>query len=140
MRYQVSFLKADGAHDISHQLALSGEPLIPDLRDSFQLSDPIGLLEYQDLTLQGLDYESAYSDYWNSTAADDGELPFSALGRAPAERGQSAKTRAHASRSGRRRGYHAGSSARCRHPRAILPHWCVSCPPPSVGVRAVLGA
>jgi len=76
-RYQVSFLKADGAHDISHQLALSGEPLIPDLRDSFQLRDPIGLLEYQDLTLQGLEYESVYSDYWNSTAADDGELPFS---------------------------------------------------------------
>ncbi|KAK3376423.1 amidase signature domain-containing protein [Lasiosphaeria ovina] len=73
-RIHVSFLKADGAHDISHQLALSGEPLIPDLRDSFQLSDPIGLLEYQDLTLQGLDYESAYSDYWNSTAADDGQV------------------------------------------------------------------
>lgn len=65
---------ADGAHDIHRHLDLSGEPLIPDLRQSFQLRPPIGLLEYQDLTLQGLAYEREYSDYWNSTADADGGL------------------------------------------------------------------
>lgn len=69
---------ADGAHDISRQLDLSGEPLIPDLREAFRRRDPIGLLDYQDLTLEGLEYEMAYSDYWNSTALDDGKLSFSA--------------------------------------------------------------
>ena len=33
------------------------------------------LLKYQDLTLQGLEYECAHSDYWNSTADDeDGQI------------------------------------------------------------------
>jgi amidase len=70
----VSFLKADGAHDIHAQLDLSGEPLIPDLRKAFALRSPMGLLEYQDLTLQGLEYEGAYSDYWNKSAEDDGQI------------------------------------------------------------------
>ncbi|KAK1835960.1 Acetamidase [Podospora conica] len=73
-RIHVSFLQADGAHDIHRNLALSGEPLIPDLRSAFQLKPPLGLLEIQDLTLQGLDYEAAYSSYWNSTADDDGQI------------------------------------------------------------------
>ena len=71
--WQVSFLKADGAHDIHAQLDRSGEPLIPDLRETFRLREPIGLLEYQDLTLQGLEYEAAYSDYCNGTSKDDGK-------------------------------------------------------------------
>ncbi|KAH0559168.1 hypothetical protein GP486_004292 [Trichoglossum hirsutum] len=72
---QLAFLKADGAHDIHKQLNLSGEPLIPDLEDSFQLRDPINLLKYQDLTLQGRDYSAAYSDYWNATAnGEDGPV------------------------------------------------------------------
>lgn len=71
--WQLAFLKADGAHDIHEQLDLSGEPLIPDLEDSFKLRDPMDLLEYQDLTLQGLEYEAAYSDYWNSTVEEDGK-------------------------------------------------------------------
>ncbi|KAJ4312584.1 hypothetical protein N0V84_009867 [Fusarium piperis] len=71
--HKVSFLKADGAHDIHQHLNLSGEPLIPDLRQSFKLQPPMGLLEYQDLTLQGLAYERQYSDYWNSTADTDGQ-------------------------------------------------------------------
>jgi amidase len=66
-------LKADGAHDIHTQLNLSGEPLIPDLEESYGLKDPIKLLEYQDLTLQGLQYEIDYSDYWNATAEEDGK-------------------------------------------------------------------
>ncbi|KAI0164097.1 amidase [Xylariaceae sp. FL1272] len=47
--------------------------LIPDLRGSFTLREPMNLLKYQDLTLQGLDYEAEYSDYWNSTADEDGQ-------------------------------------------------------------------
>lgn len=72
-RVHVSFLMADGAHDIHQHLNMSGEPLIPDLKQAFQLRQPIGLLEYQDLTLQGLTYEREYSDYWNSTADADGQ-------------------------------------------------------------------
>jgi amidase len=64
-------LKADGAHDIHTQLSLSGEPLIPGLVKNFQLKDPMNLLKYQDLTLEGRDYSAAYSDYWNATADDE---------------------------------------------------------------------
>lgn len=71
---QFSFLRADGAQDIHKQLDLSGEPLIPQLQEKFQLQDPIPLLVYQDLTIQGRDYEAAYSDYWNSTVNQDGKL------------------------------------------------------------------
>ncbi|KAJ5714166.1 general amidase [Penicillium malachiteum] len=70
-RVHVSFLKADSGYDINKQLALSGEPLIPQLRDSFTLHKPMSLLEYQALTTEGRDYEAAYSDYWNSTSVDD---------------------------------------------------------------------
>ncbi|KAI0451145.1 amidase signature domain-containing protein [Xylaria acuta] len=70
----LAFLKADGAHDIHDQLDLSGEPLIPDLEESFKLRDPMNLLEYQDFTLKGLQYEAEYSDYWNSTAEQDGQI------------------------------------------------------------------
>ncbi|KFY92325.1 hypothetical protein V500_04203 [Pseudogymnoascus sp. VKM F-4518 (FW-2643)] len=74
-RVHLAFLKADGAHDIQKQLNISGEPLIPELVKSFQLRNPMNLLEYQDLTLQGRDYSEAYSDYWNSTANDeDGQI------------------------------------------------------------------
>lgn len=71
---QIAFLKADGAHDIHKQLDLSGEPLIPQLREPFRLQNPISLLAYQELALQGRDYEAAYLDYWNSTANQDGKL------------------------------------------------------------------
>ncbi|RBR25087.1 uncharacterized protein FIESC28_02144 [Fusarium coffeatum] len=63
------FFSADGAHDIHSHLDRSGEPLVPDL--DFPLKDPTGLLKYQDLTLQGLEYEREYSDYWNSTEDSD---------------------------------------------------------------------
>ncbi|KAG6997797.1 mycophenolic acid synthesis protein B [Physcia stellaris] len=68
-RVHLAFLKADGAHDIHRQLDLSGEPLVPPLRNAFQLRDPISLLEYQDLTIQGKTYCEAYTDYWNSTSS-----------------------------------------------------------------------
>ncbi|KAE8154450.1 amidase signature domain-containing protein [Aspergillus avenaceus] len=67
-RVHISFLTADGGHDIHRQLDLSGEPLIPQLRDPFCLRDPMSLLEYQALTIEGRDYEAAYSDYWNETS------------------------------------------------------------------------
>ncbi|KAK3372148.1 amidase signature domain-containing protein [Podospora didyma] len=56
-RVHVWFLFADGAHDIHGHLNRSGEPLIPDLEDAFKLRPP-----------------AAYSDYWNSTAGDDGQV------------------------------------------------------------------
>ncbi|KAF5580562.1 general amidase [Fusarium pseudoanthophilum] len=65
------FLGADGAHDIHQHLKRSGEPLIPDLRDGLNLETPTELLKYQDLTIQGLEYERQYSDYWNATADSD---------------------------------------------------------------------
>ena len=69
---KVAFIKADGGHDIHRQLDLSGEPLIPPLRESFKLQDPIPLLQYQALTIEGRDYERAYLDYWNSLESEDG--------------------------------------------------------------------
>ncbi|KAK0643850.1 amidase signature domain-containing protein [Cercophora newfieldiana] len=73
-RIHLAFLKADGAHDIHSHLDLSGEPLIPDLREVLKLRQPYDLLDIQDMTIQGLEYEAAYSDYWNSTANDDGQI------------------------------------------------------------------
>jgi len=73
-RVHLAFLKADGGHDIHKQLDLSGEPLIPQLEPTFKLKDPISLVKYHDLTVEGRDYEAAYSDYWNSTAEADGQL------------------------------------------------------------------
>lgn len=32
----------------------------------------MGLLDFQDATLQGIEFEARYSDYWNSTGEDDG--------------------------------------------------------------------
>lgn len=32
----------------------------------------MGLLDFQDATLQGAEFEARYSDYWNSTGDDDG--------------------------------------------------------------------
>ncbi|KAK4644133.1 hypothetical protein QC761_302630 [Podospora bellae-mahoneyi] len=56
------------------RLALSGEPLIPDLEEAFQHKPPIDLLECQNLTLEGLEYEAAHSDNWNSTSESNGQI------------------------------------------------------------------
>lgn len=71
---QSAFLRADGAHDVHGHINLSGEPLIPDIEADFHLQPPLYVSDYQDLTLEGLEYEAAYSDYWNSTAAEDGQV------------------------------------------------------------------
>ncbi|KAF2878553.1 amidase signature domain-containing protein [Massariosphaeria phaeospora] len=117
-RVHVAFLLADGGRDVHKQLELSGEPLIPPLRDTFRLREPMSLIKYQELTLEGLAYEAAYSvtvwslscltcsgasptlsytqynlssilqysaharcpqsptysDYWNNTGQDDGQM------------------------------------------------------------------
>lgn len=73
-RIHSSFLAADGGHDVDKQINLSGEPLVPQLRNSFELRDPMPLLEYQDLTLQGKAFCESYSDYWNSTGGDDDQI------------------------------------------------------------------
>ena len=64
---------ADGADDVTKHLALSGEPLVTDLEETLSPKDPNSLLNYQDHTVQGLEYEARYSDYWNSTADEDGK-------------------------------------------------------------------
>ncbi|KAL1870409.1 hypothetical protein VTK73DRAFT_2647 [Phialemonium thermophilum] len=69
------FTVADGGDDVHNNLALSGEPLLPILAYKYAVrKQPHELLEYQKYTVEGLEYELAYSDYWNSTAADDGQI------------------------------------------------------------------
>lgn len=65
-------LAADGQHDIHQQLARSGEPLVPGIAEELKLREPSPLLDAHELTLKGLAYEIKYSDYWNSTADEDG--------------------------------------------------------------------
>lgn len=65
-------LLSDGCHDIHRQLAHSGEALIPDLVELLRDRAPLPLLAVHDLILRGLAYEIKYSNYWNSTANDDG--------------------------------------------------------------------
>ena len=36
----------------------------------------MSVVEYQDLTVEGRNYEAAYSDYWNSTITSDGRFPL----------------------------------------------------------------
>lgn len=64
---------ADGAADVQKHLDRSGEPLIPELASrGMRLRPPMGLLDFQDFTLQGLEFEAKYSNYWNSTGDQDG--------------------------------------------------------------------
>ncbi|KAF4548199.1 Acetamidase-like protein 2 [Elsinoe fawcettii] len=72
-RIHMSFLLSDGGQHVHEQLELSGEPLLPELT-YLKRKPPMKLLEYQDMTLQGLDYEAKYAAYWNSTADDDGQI------------------------------------------------------------------
>jgi len=67
------FLQSDGGCDIHKQLDLSGEPLIPPLREVFKLEPPFSAIRCQELSIQGRDSCEAYSDYWNTMAADDGQ-------------------------------------------------------------------
>ncbi|KAI1452458.1 amidase [Annulohypoxylon moriforme] len=74
-RIHLSIIRADGASYVHRDLRLSGEPLIPALNNrGMGLRPPMDLLKFQELTNQGLEYEAHYSDYWNSTAKDDGQI------------------------------------------------------------------
>ncbi|KAG8159868.1 hypothetical protein KVR01_010505 [Diaporthe batatas] len=71
----LSIIMSDGTADIHKHLEPSGEPLIHELASrGMRLRPPIGLLDFQDLTLRGLDFEAKYSDYWNSTIDKDGQV------------------------------------------------------------------
>ncbi|KAI1384815.1 amidase [Hypoxylon trugodes] len=74
-RIHVAIITADGGEDIHKQLKLSGEPVISGLgTPTMTLRPPMELLKFQELTTQGLEFEAQYSDYWNSTANDDGQI------------------------------------------------------------------
>ncbi|KAK5454293.1 hypothetical protein LTS15_006293 [Exophiala xenobiotica] len=70
-RTHLRFLQSDGGHDIHHQLQLSGEPLIPPLRNIFKVEPPFDAIKIQQLSIEGRDFCAAYTDYWNSLAGDD---------------------------------------------------------------------
>lgn len=67
------FLQSDGGYYIHKQLDLSGEPLIPPLREIFELVPPFSAIRTQELAIEGRDSCEAYLDYWNSKSADDGQ-------------------------------------------------------------------
>jgi amidase len=66
------FLQSDGGQDIHKQLDLSGEPLIPPLREIFELKPPFSAVQTQQLAIEARNSCEAYLDYWNSLTADDG--------------------------------------------------------------------
>jgi amidase len=68
----MGFLQSDGGHDIYKQLELSGEPIIPPLRQLFEPSPPYSAVKVQELAIAARDSCNAYSDYWNSVATTDG--------------------------------------------------------------------
>ncbi|KAI1430788.1 amidase signature domain-containing protein [Xylaria sp. CBS 124048] len=68
------FLDSDGGRDVRTHAARSGEPGIPELAEMFREKEPTDLLTYQDAVLQGIAYQAGYSDYWNSTAEEDGQI------------------------------------------------------------------
>lgn len=70
-------LQTDGGHDIHKQLRLSGEPLIPRLRDVLAPKDPMSIVEYQDLVLEGRAFQEAYLDYLNCTGGANGSSAIS---------------------------------------------------------------
>ena len=67
------FLLSDGCYDIHKQLDVSGEPLIPPLREILKLAPPLSVIKVQELSVQGQRSCEAYTDYWNSMAGADGQ-------------------------------------------------------------------
>lgn len=67
---QPSFTRADGRHDVIENIALSGEPLIPEIRPLFANGPPEPILvpEFYNNTLRLQDFRARYQAYWNSTA------------------------------------------------------------------------
>ncbi|KAL2071771.1 hypothetical protein VTL71DRAFT_13006 [Oculimacula yallundae] len=72
-KIHLDFLVSDGGFDVHKQLDLSGEPLIPPLRDVFSVQPPFSAIRCQELSIEGRDSCAAYADYWNSKAESDGQ-------------------------------------------------------------------
>ncbi|KAI9660056.1 MAG: hypothetical protein M1821_001408 [Bathelium mastoideum] len=66
-----SFTEADGGADIFGQLALSGEPLIPELQRSFGSGPrpPLNVLEFYKNTIRLKEFRARYQEYWSSTSS-----------------------------------------------------------------------
>lgn len=64
-------MDAGGYNDTFSQLALSGEPPVPELVQGLGDGprDPTPLLDYFNLTLRLREYRERYEDYWESTAS-----------------------------------------------------------------------
>ncbi|KAI9696521.1 MAG: hypothetical protein M1820_008149 [Bogoriella megaspora] len=69
-RIHRSFTEADGGADVFEQLALSGEPLIPELQRGFGNGPepPLDVLQFYKNTIRLKDFRSRYQAYWSSTA------------------------------------------------------------------------
>jgi amidase len=70
----MGFLQSDGGHDIYKQLELSGEPIIPPLRQLFEPAPPFSAVKIQELAIAARDSCDAYLEYWNTTKADGREV------------------------------------------------------------------
>jgi amidase len=68
----MGFLQSDGGHDIYKQLELSGEPIIPPLRQLFEPAPPYSAVKVQELAIAARDSCDAYLKYWHSNVAADG--------------------------------------------------------------------
>lgn len=65
-----SIINADGMPSIVANIELSGEPFVPEVAHGFPnggAGAPIGLLEYENITMRLEQYRSAYHHYWEST-------------------------------------------------------------------------
>ena len=67
----MGFLQSDGGHDIHTQLGLSGEPIIPPLRQIFEPAPPFSAVKVQELAIAARDSCDDYLEYWNSTSTAD---------------------------------------------------------------------
>jgi len=74
VQIHMGFLQSDGGHDIYKQLELSGEPIIPPLRQLFEPAPPFSAVKVQELAIAARDSCDAYLEYWNTTKADGREV------------------------------------------------------------------
>ena len=67
-------MQADGLHDVLESVALSGEPLVPQIRSLFEngAPQPLNIPQYYNNTLHLHDYRARYQAYWDSIAEKTG--------------------------------------------------------------------
>ena len=67
-------MQADGLHDVLENVALSGEPMVPQIQSLFENGhpQPISVPQYYNNTLHLQGYRARYQAYWNSTAEQTG--------------------------------------------------------------------